>query len=170
MDEINQDKPSKSQLKRDAENLQELGSALVKLPHSVLDKFPLPEDLLEAIKLAKSIRQNGALKRQLQFIGKLMRNHDTNKIKEMYDNYHLKIRQKNNNFHIYEDWRDKFLSNDESVFNDFITECPDVDRQHLRQLQRLSINEIKQQKAPKNSRLLFKFIKESIDQKNNKQD
>jgi ribosome-associated protein len=170
MDETKQDKPSKSQLKRDAEKLQELGSILVKLPLSVLNNFPLPEDLFDAIKLAQSIKQNGALKRQLQFIGKLMRDYDTTKIQEMYDNYNLKLRQKTDNFHIYEDWRDKFLNDDKSVFNDFIAECPNVDRQHLRQLQRQSINEIKNQKPPKNSRLLFKFIKENIDKKNSDQE
>ncbi len=165
MDDTQLDKPSKSQLKRDAEKLQDLGIILVKLPISVLNNFPLPEDLSDAIKLAQSIKQNGALKRQLQFIGKLMRQYDTTEIQEMYDNYNLKLRQKSDNFHIYEQWRDKFLNNDKTVFDDFTTECPDVDRQHLRQLQRQSINEIKQQKPPKNARLLFKFIKENIDKK-----
>ena len=166
MDEIQHDKPSKSQLKREAEKLQELGSSLVKLPNSVLKKFPLPDDLFDAIKLAQSIRQNGALKRQLQFIGKLMRQHDTDKIQEMYNSYYLRQNQNKKKFHIYEDWRDKFLSNDKTVFNDFIAQYPDVDRQHLHQLIRQSLNETKQQKPPKYARLLFSFIKENIDKKN----
>ncbi len=166
MNEINQDKPSKSQLKREAEKLQELGNKLVNLPVSVLNNFQLPDDLFDAIKLAQSIKQNGALKRQLQFIGKLMRHQDVNKIQLAYDNYNLKLCQKNNEFHVYENWRDKFLANDKTVFNDFIVECPDVDRQHLRQLQRQSITERDLQKPPKYTRLLFKFIKENLDRNN----
>lgn len=167
MDEIQQDKPSKSQLKREALKQQDLGKSLVKLPISVLRKFPLPDDLFDAIKSAQSITQNGALKRQLQFIGKLMRQYDTDKIKEMLDNYYLKQNQIKNQFHIYEDWRDKFLNNNQTAFNDFITLYPDIDRQRLHQLQRHAINEKKLQKPPKYSRLLFSFIKENIDKNNN---
>ncbi len=166
MDETQQDKPSKSQLKRDAENLQKLGSDLVNLPISVLNKFPLPEDLFDAIKLAQSIKKNGALKRQLQFIGKLMRQIDTQNIKEMYDNYYLKQNQSKKDFHIYENWRDRFLNSDTTVFDEFITAYPNTDRQQLHQLQRHAINEKKQQKTPKNARLLYSFIKTIIEQNN----
>jgi len=158
-----QEKPSKSQLKRDAEDLQELGNSLVKLPLSVVSKFPLADDLLEAIKLARSIRKNGALKRQLQFIGKLMRHNDTDKIRVAYDNYFSKLNQHKDKFHLYENWRDKFLNNEPSVFNDFLAQYPQVDRQRLRQLQRNAITEIKNQKAPKSSRLLFQLIKHHVD-------
>ncbi len=162
MDENQLEKPSKSQLKRDADKLQELGNCLVKLPASVLRKFPLPDNLSEAITLAQSIKKNGALKRQLQFIGKLMRQHDTDKIQAMYDNYFLQQNKSNKEIHIYEQWRDKFLNNDETVFNDFVTLYPDVDRQRLRQLQRQAMTEAKQQKTPKSARLLFQLIKDII--------
>ncbi|VAW99367.1 UPF0307 protein YjgA [hydrothermal vent metagenome] len=167
MDEIQQDKPSKSQLKREADNLQKLGNDLVNLPMSVLSKFPLPDELFDAIKLAQSIKKNGALKRQLQFIGKLMRQIDTQNIQEMYDNYYLKQNQIKKDFHIYENWRDRFLNNDETAFNDFITSYPKTDRQQLRQLQRHAINERKQQKPPKYARQLYSFLKNIIEQNNN---
>jgi len=163
MNESQQYKPSKSQLKRQAKKLHELGSVLVKLPMSVLINFPLPDDLFDAIKLAKSIKQNRGLKRQLLFIGKLMRQHDTDKIEEMYNNYYFEQDRKRKEFHLYEDWRDKFLNNDKTAFSDFIALYPDVDRQHLSQLQRNAISEKKLQKPPKYARLLFKYIKEHID-------
>lgn len=165
MDEIPEDKPSKSQLKRDADKLQALGSALVKLPISLLNNFPLPDDLFDAIKTAQSLKQNRALKRQLQFIGKLMRQHDTDKIQAMYDNYHLLQQQKKDQFHCYEDWRDRFLNNDNSAFSEFISQYPHTDRQRLHQLQRQAINEKEQQKPPKYARLLFSFLKENMDKK-----
>lgn len=68
--------PSKSQRKREATVLQELGEQLVKLTTTQLKRIPLPEDLLAAVRLAQSISQRGGRKRQLQYIGKLMRQLD----------------------------------------------------------------------------------------------
>jgi len=68
--------PSKSQRKREATALQALGEQLVKLTATQLKRIPLPEDLLAAVRLAQSISQRGGRKRQLQYIGKLMRQLD----------------------------------------------------------------------------------------------
>lgn len=65
--------PSKSQRKRDATALQDLGEQLVKLTPAQLSRVPLPDELLAAVRLARSITQRGGHKRQLQYIGKLMR-------------------------------------------------------------------------------------------------
>ncbi|MDG4554650.1 MAG: ribosome biogenesis factor YjgA [Candidatus Competibacter sp.] len=68
--------PSKSQRKRDATALQDLGEHLVKLTPTQLRRVPLSEDLLAAVRTAQAIPQRGARKRQLQWIGKLMRRLD----------------------------------------------------------------------------------------------
>ncbi len=68
--------PSKSQRKREATALQDLGEQLVKLTPTQLRRVPLPEDLLAAVRTAQVIPQRGARKRQLQLIGKLMRRLD----------------------------------------------------------------------------------------------
>lgn len=68
--------PSKSQRKREATALRELGEQLVKLTPAQLNRVPLPEELLAAVRLARTITQRGGRKRQLQFIGKLMRRLD----------------------------------------------------------------------------------------------
>jgi len=68
--------PSKSQRKREATVLQELGEQLVKLTATQLKRMLLPEDLLAAVRLAQSISQRGGRKRQLQYIGKMMRQLD----------------------------------------------------------------------------------------------
>jgi|GEM_PF-1219259 len=65
--------PSKSQRKRDATSLQNLGEQLVKLTPAQLNRIPLPDDVLAAVRLARTISQRGGRKRQLQYIGKLMR-------------------------------------------------------------------------------------------------
>lgn len=68
--------PSKSQRKREATALQDLGEHLVKLTSAQLRRVPLPDDLLSAVRAAQAITQRGAHKRQLQLIGKLMRRLD----------------------------------------------------------------------------------------------
>lgn len=68
--------PSKSQRKRDATALQDLGAQLVKLTAAQLSRIPLPDDLLAAVRAAQTMSQRGAHKRQLQYIGKLMRRID----------------------------------------------------------------------------------------------
>ena len=75
------DKPSKSQRKRDALALQELGETLVTLKPTQLDKMPLPEELREAVLAARQMNQRGARKRQLQYIGRLMRQIDPEPIR-----------------------------------------------------------------------------------------
>ncbi len=68
--------PSKSQRKRDATALQDLGEQLVKLTPAQLSCVPLADELLAAVRLAQGITQRGGHKRQLQYIGKLMRQLD----------------------------------------------------------------------------------------------
>ena len=68
--------PSKSQRKRAATALQDLGEQLVKLTPAQLDRIPLPEELRAAARAARATPQRGARKRQLQYIGKLMRRID----------------------------------------------------------------------------------------------
>lgn len=75
--------PSKTQRKREATVLQELGEQLVKLTATQLKRIPLPEDLLAAVRLAQSISQRGGRKRQLQYIGKMMRQLDEADIEAM---------------------------------------------------------------------------------------
>ncbi len=68
--------PSKSQRKRDATALQDLGEQLVELTPVQLERIPLPDDVLAAVRTARTISQRGGRKRQLQYIGKLMRQID----------------------------------------------------------------------------------------------
>ncbi len=77
--------PSKSQRKRDMEALQHLGESLLRLNRGHLDALDLPETLLHAILEAKSISAHGARRRQLQYIGKLMRQVDPAPIQAYLD-------------------------------------------------------------------------------------
>lgn len=73
---MDESKPSKSARKREYLALQKLGEDLVTLRESELSSIPLDEDLLEAVREARRIKAHGALRRQKQYIGKLMRHVD----------------------------------------------------------------------------------------------
>lgn len=77
---------SKTEKKRDALMLQELGKKLFKLPEPALKKIELPEEIYNSVKFAKNIKSRSALKRQLQYIGVLMRKIDPEPIKEALRN------------------------------------------------------------------------------------
>lgn len=150
---------SKSQLKRDAHSLTELGKKLVQLDKGSLAKIPLPENLLDAINSARNIRQHGALKRQLQYIGKLMRKIDPEPIQAAYEAATNHYRADTQRLHAIENWRDRLLGEGDNVLGELLKQFPDADRQHLRQLMRSANREHHQNKAPRAARELFQYLK-----------
>jgi len=155
---------SKSQLKRDAHSITELGKKLVQLNKASLAKIPLPDNLLDAVNAAKNIRphQHGALKRQLLFIGKLMRKIDHEPIRIAYeaatDHYRTDIKH----LHLIEDWRDRLLAEGDSALSELLKQKPEADRQHLRQLMRSAKRESERNKPPRSARELFQYLKELL--------
>jgi len=150
---------SKSQRKRDSHALQDLGTELVKLPVTDIDKLPLEDDLRQAILDAKRIKQHGALKRQLQFIGKLIRNSDADGIREAYQRLIDPYREDIKHFHLLEQWRDRLLRDGDDALQELLQDHPDIDRQHIRQLIRTANKERKANKPPKAARELFQYLK-----------
>lgn len=155
--------PSKSQLKRDAHALQKLGVALLERPESDWQALALPENLIAALREAKRLQARGAHKRQLQYIGKLMRGIDPAPIQAHFEQLRLQARQQARALHDLEDWRDRMLESGDSAIDAYLEECPHADRQHLRQLVRQARKEIAESaenKAPKSARALFRYLRE----------
>lgn len=150
---------SKSQRKREATEAQKLGQDLVELDAKSLNTIELPENLRHAIDEARRIRSHGALKRQLQYIGKLMRTIELEPIRDQYskiiNHYNKDIKE----LHIIENWRDRLLDEGDRALEELITEAPATDRQHLRQLIRQSAKEKKLNKPPKSAREIFQYLK-----------
>ena len=151
---------SKTQRKQECDQLQSLGEALIALNKDELDKFNLPENLYSAIQEAHKIRQHGALKRQRQFIGKLMRDADSEDIANRLEQIRHQHDLNNIHFKRIEQWRDKILQTGDQGINELMLEYPQADRQYLRQLHRNSLKEAKQNKPPVAARQIFKYIRE----------
>ena len=157
-------KKSKTQKKREMIALQELGEELVRLNTEQLARIPLSDELHEAIRAVQGMSKHGARYRQMQYIGKLMREADVAHIQNALDI----LRNKNNlataHFHQFEKWRDQLIAGNEEIMNDVLHSFPDVDIQHLRQLVRNAQKEQADGKSPKASREIFQYLKQMQEQ------
>lgn len=155
---------SKTEMKNDMIMLQKLGEELVELKASVLEKFPIPEDLAEAIKNAQRFK-NEARRRQLQYIGKMMRTIDPEPIQAALDKYRNKHAQTTVALHKMEQLRDRVVAEGDEAVEAVISLYPSANRQRLRQLARQAKKEQQHSKPPKASREIFQVIKELANQK-----
>ncbi len=153
---------SRSELKRDVQELQALGKALCKLPAAQLNKMNLPEDLRDAVADYQRFPTHHAKKRQLQYIGKVMRRVDPEPIKLAMDKTLHNDKQETIFLHRVERWRDRLLSDGDSVLGDLLSVAPNIDCQQLRQMVRNAQREIKANKPPKNTRLIFQYLKDQL--------
>lgn len=153
---------SKSLLKREMTALQKLGEELVDLTASQLSRFELPENLFNAIVAARSMHQRGARKRQLQFIGKLMRHVDEAPISLILATIKNPGKQAATELHRLEQWRERLLTEGDVALAELASQYPDVDRQHLRQLVRKAGTEKAAGQPPQAARLIFAYLREMI--------
>ncbi|HFD81420.1 MAG TPA: DUF615 domain-containing protein [Gammaproteobacteria bacterium] len=152
--------PSKSSLKRDAHALQQLGTSLVKLDESVWHSLQLPPELVDALREARHIRSRGAHKRQLQYIGKLMREVDPEPIRDYFERQRQQSRLRIREQQRLEEWRERLIAEGDPAVEEFLQSHADADRQHLRQLVRQARKEKAQDKAPRSSRALFRYLRD----------
>jgi ribosome-associated protein len=152
--------PSKSRLKRDAHALQKLGTDLLDIPESEWASLGLVEDLVSALREAKRLHSRGARKRQLQYIGKLMRDIDPEPIQQYFRQQQVKVRQQAQRHREHEGWRDRLIEEGDAAVGAFLQLRAQADRQHLRQLIRQAKKEQAENKPPKSSRALFRYIRD----------
>lgn len=150
---------SKSQKKRDMDELQDLGKKLTELGSGNLKKVPMTDNLREALGDMAKITANGARARQLQFIGKLMRNEEVEPIRAALEAIAGKSNVEIARMHRLEKLRDRFLE-DESMLTDIGNLYPAADLHRLRQLRRNAIKERTENKPPKAYRELFQILRE----------
>lgn len=153
-------KKSKSQLKREMTALQELGETLVKLSDRDLQRVPVDEDLKTEILKARLIRQREGRRRQLQYIGKLMRAIDCTPIEAALQQMAAGNRAEARQFHALEDLRDELIANTDGALESAMHTYPHADRQHLRQLVRNAQHEQAADKPPTSARKLFRYLRE----------
>lgn len=158
---------SKSQIKREMLALQDLGEKLCKLPLKVIKDFGLNETLFAAYEAAQSIHSHSAQKRHRQYVGKILRkipSEEVDRINKQLNDYENGLHQETKQFHHLEQLRDNILGNGDKAINELLLEYPFMERSYLRQLVRNANKEREKQQAPKSARLLFKYLKEHVDE------
>lgn len=125
---------SKTQLKNEMLALQQLGVKLCSLTEQQLRRLDLPDNLLKAIIEAKRLKSNGAIRRQAQYIGKIMRQVDSEPILAAYQQLQQHHQQDTAKFHQLERWRDRLIAEGDAALTEFLTDFSTTEMQQLRQL------------------------------------
>jgi ribosome-associated protein len=159
--EYPEEQPSKSQRKRECDGLQKTGERLLALKPDELALIDLPADLADALLQAQRIKSRGALKRQRQYLGKLMRALDSESIEKQLDAVVHRNDVNTARFRKIEKWRDRLLEHDTKVLGDIIAAHADIDRQHIHNLVRQADRESKLNKPPAAARKLFSYLRDA---------
>jgi ribosome-associated protein len=161
-------RPSKTQRKRDSHDLQELGESVAALPAGRLDALELPETLREALREWRHTRSHEGKRRQLQFIGKLMRGVDPEPLREAVAESQLGGARQTLALHEAERWRDALL-NDDAALTPWVAQHPDTDVVHLRALIRQARDTALPDAAPGTAtrqsrayRTLFQYLRSQL--------
>ena len=152
---------SKTELKKDSKKIQQFGRKISELTINNIEEFKFPLNIYEAVIGLKNLKSNSAKKRQVQYLGKLLREFDLTHAFLVMKQLEVSSQKEIQRNHIIEGWRDKLLSNNDSI-TEFVDEYPKIDRQSLRQTISNAQKEKKDNKNPKYSRQLFKLIKDII--------
>jgi ribosome-associated protein len=150
--------PSKTRRKQAAHDLQALGGRLVELPRERLNALDLPEELRAAIVAAQSMGPSEARRRQLQYIGKLMRGIDPADIQARLAVWDGSSAAEVALQHALERWRTR-LMDDDSALTELATAYPGCDTQHLRTLMRSARREYAEKRPPRSYRELFRALR-----------
>jgi ribosome-associated protein len=150
---------SKTKRKKDMLALQDIGRALVELSPAHLDSIELPSELRSAVAEARRLKTHEAKRRQLQYIGRLMRDVDVEPIRAQLDAFEGNSAQATAAHKRLEAWRARLLADDEAL-TEFAAEHPGADLQALRALIRNARKEQKAARPPRAYRELFRAIKE----------
>lgn len=157
------ERPSKTQRKKASHELQDLGQALVDLPDSRVKDLAIPENLRDAVHEYKRTKSHEGRRRQMQYIGKLMRGVDTEPIRQAVLDMQLGRAKDSLALHEAERWRAELIASDDAVTG-FLADHPQTDTQQLRSLIRAARKDAAlqpEQRSGRAFRELFQFIKQA---------
>ncbi|NCN44388.1 MAG: DUF615 domain-containing protein [Piscirickettsiaceae bacterium CG_4_9_14_3_um_filter_43_564] len=152
---------SRTDIKKAALAVTEMGETLADFSPNMLKKLNLPDELLNAILLLQEMKNGPAIKRQKGFIGKMLRKDEAliAHIKEQLFAMEQKAKQQTVHFHRLEKWRDRLVTEGNEALNEFMEIYSHADRSQLRQWIRNAQKEAEQNKPPKAYRAIFQYLK-----------
>jgi len=160
------DRPSKSQLKRDSTAAQVLGREVAALSRERLQQLALPEKLFEALIAYQKITAHEGGRRQLQYIGRLMRDVDPLPIREALDRFSGASKLEIAQMHLAERWRERLLDED-TALTEFLHQYASTEVTQLRNLIRNAKKARAENRPPKDYRDLYRVIRAAMDRQGN---
>jgi ribosome-associated protein len=148
---------SKTRRKKHMIELQKVGADLVRLSPEQLARIEMPEELREAVLQCQRFTKHEAVRRQMQYIGRIMRDLDSGPIMDQLAALHAPSHQQTALFHLAEKWRDELLSDGDAATR-FVKEFPEADPHRLRALCEKAHAERDAEKPPKHYRELFHVL------------
>ncbi len=157
---------SKQQQKREAEAVQALGTALVELPATQFEllvaKLVLPDKLCDALVECRSLKAREGRRRQLQYIGKLMRGIDAAPVQQMLEEFERGGHMASAQLHDIERWRERLLADGDVALKELLQIHPEADAAHLQKLIVSARKEFTQKQPPRAARMLFRCLREMM--------
>jgi ribosome-associated protein len=156
------DRPSKSELKRQSNELQKLGEQLIEAPRDRVKRVEMPDEVKDAILVCQTITNHEGRRRQLQYVGKMMRTLDEAEvavIQRTIESWKGASKAETASLHALERRRDKLLADDKAL-TQLLEEHPELDVQQLRTLIRNARKEQAENKPPKAYREIFQILKD----------
>ena len=161
IDEFDEDYKSKTDIKREMHELQDLALTIIRMPKKTRNKLPLDEPMKDAMVLAdKILNKPDALKRHTRFVAKVLLESNIDEIKLAMDALANKHQQQTKQQEAFEIKRDELIDGGNNEVEALLSECPSMERQKLRQLVRQASKEKKAEKPAKGYRELLAYIKE----------
>lgn len=156
-------RPNKTRIKKEIAAIFAMAEEISALSPAHIAEFELPDNVEKALRDAGKMGRNAAKKRLLKYITGQMRELDTAAIQEKLARIKNRSAHGVREHHQAERWRDLLLSDSGNAsLTQLVAEFPEADTQHLRQLQRNALKEVKESKPPKSARLLYKYLKQLI--------
>ena len=157
------ERPNKTLIKRELYALQALAKRIIALSQVHFDALPLSETMRDALELARRI-ERAALQRQIRYIAGRLNEEDIDTIELTMQRQNAPQKESVERLHRVEEWRDKLIEGDNALLTELVGKFEACDAQHLRQLIRNANKEAKNNKPPKSSRLIFKYLNELEEQ------
>ncbi|MCP1727677.1 ribosome-associated protein [Natronospira proteinivora] len=156
------DRPSRSQMKREAEMRQKMGERLSELPDSTLRGLGLPDELVESLKRIRHMRRGGGLRRERQRIGALMRKIDISEVKQTLAQREAEKAAEARAFHHLEQLRDRMLAGEDEAFKTLQQAGGDQAVQQARELVHRAEQEEIRGQPPAAARALFRLVRDTL--------
>ncbi len=152
------EKPSRTQKKKTAQALQKKGERLVALSNADFESLQIPAELKSAVAMARQMTRHEARRRQLQYIGRLMRQIGSEAVDKALQHVAAREADKKRQFKLVEQWRDELVAGNDERLRWLLTRFPTIDATQLESLIE-SAQGIHPQHNPKNaSRKLFRLL------------